>query len=412
MKLTGAAALAVCLSAAAVQAAGRVAEEPQDLPTMPLDLPGDELPELPLWEWGMTANVQIDGLANSELPAAREKGVELRRARISGLIQWKFDWLVKAGLDLADGPRLGELALEYRGRPVYFEIGRIVEPFGVLQGGSRAAALMERPQATGLAPGYGIGIAANARGASWGLSGGVFRATRNDEFDEGGREENAITVRATWTPLRGEDHLVHLGAAGSNRESDEGFLQFTAIPETVLLLGLNSSSQLLIADGGSGNGYRLFGAEVATLLGPVLVQAELMQANLDDVFVFDDTNFTVATARPRYGSYYAEAAWAITGERRDYSTRRGTIGGIHPERPLLHGGWGAIELAARTSRIDLDDDIIGGERGRVHSAGINWFPDERLKLMLTALQIEEIRESGTEKVRAVQARIQGYFTAP
>lgn len=377
----------------------------------------DDLESLaPDWEWTVSGNLQGDLLGSSDLPKDREDTSEVRRARISGLLEWREDWRLKLGIDLVqkDSPYgrdilpLRDLSVEYRGLPVYFEAGQFVEPFGLLQSSSRGAGLMERPQALGLAPGYGLGAAANARFGDGGFSLGLFGPTRNDVFF-GGREDSSITMRATYVPLHSDDALLHVGAALSERKPVDGFLQFVTIPESVLLLGLNTSSQRLIADR-----YRLLGLELAGQLGPVLLQAEAIRADVAEALSFDDffQNGTFTFLSPSYTGAYLEADWAVTGERRDYSVRRGTFSGIEPRTSLLGGGLGAIELAARYGSTDLRDDNGRGERGRIASAGINWYPIEYAKVMLEALEVTDDSAGGREKVRAVQMRLQLHFTAP
>ena len=409
-------ALVVMLAAPLAKAQEKTTEPeaPADeLDTVPVDLDTDTepLPDVPLLEWGLSTNVQMDGLINSDLPPAREKSSELRRARVSGLLEWNFDWILKAGGDFSDGAELRELSLEYRGWPLYLEAGRMVEPFGVLQGGSRNSSLMERPQAYGLAPGYGVGVAANSRGDRWGFTAGVYKSTKNDEF-EGGREENAITLRGTFTPLNAGNKVIHLGFAGSFRETEEGILQFVAIPESVLLLGLNASSKELFAGANASgtNKYWLYGIEFASMFGPMTIKSEYMQAQIGDVLGFNESNTGFESSNPIYFSYYFELAGILTGERRDYSTRRGMFGGIQPQSSLLLGGLGALELAARFSFIHLMDETLGGEEGLVLSAGLNWYPLDNIKVMLDALQIEEIRVGSSEEAFAVQARIQAGFS--
>lgn len=404
----------LALGAARAEEAAPEEREPEELDTVPVDMedPSEALLGMPLLEWGLSSNLQWDTLASSDLPADREKSNELRRARLSGLLEWNFDWILKAGGDFSDGPELRELSLEYRGWPVYVEIGRIPEPFGMLQGGSRYAPLMERPNAYALATGYGIGLAANARGDRWSFTAGAYKATKNSPLDEGGRKENAFTLRGTFMPLKGEDKMIHLGFAGSYREAAEGFLQFVAIPESVLLLGLNASSSILFADPETSNRYYLYGVEFASQFGPVVIKSEYMQAHLPEVVAFDENTGTTTSAEPLYFSYYFEIAGALTGERRDYSTRRGALGGLYPSSSLAQGGIGAVELAARFSHAMLEDTGTSGEQGIVFSGGLNWYPASEVKVMVDALQIEEITFLRSEDAFAVQARLQANFSLP
>ena len=375
-------------------------------------------PLTPDLEWTISGNLQGDLLASSELPEAREDTAEVRRARISAVLEWRNDWRLKLGVDMVqeetpfgeDVLPLRDLSVEYRGLPVHLELGQFVEPFGLLQSSSRGAPLMERPQASGLGPGYGIGLAANARIGNGGLTFGAFVPTRNGAFF-GGREDESQTARVTYAPLRGDDALLHVGAAFSVREPENSLLQFVTIPESVLLLDLNTSGQRLIVD----DDYLLFGAELAAQLGPVLLQGELIHAEIPDAISFDDVvnDGIITFLDPSYTGWYVEGAWALTGERRDYSVRRGTFSGIEPSRLLFGGGLGAIEIAARYGSTDLRDETDRGERGRVASLGINWYPLAFAKLMVEGLDVTvEDAAGGREDVRAVQARLQLHFTLP
>jgi phosphate-selective porin OprO/OprP len=122
-----------------------------------------------------------------------------------------------------------------------------------------------------------------------------------------------------------------------------------------------------------------------------------------------------------------EAAWVLTGERRDYSTRRGVFGNVYPATPLGAGGAGAFELAARGSVTDLRYDVRyhgpTGDYGEVGSVGVNWYPNDALKAMLDFVQIRRtshgsVGDSDGDPANPsredwiVQARLQWYFVVP
>lgn len=342
--------------------------------------------------------VQGDALLSSGLPEARTDSTELRRARLGLAARYGKHWRGRISADVANGVALQDLAVEYRGWPVWVEAGRIVEPFGLAdQSSSRDLPFMERPQATVLGTAYGLGVAANARGSWWSLTAGLFGRSGNGELDG---LDNALTARATVLPLHNRDWLVHLGAGLSLREPGEPSLRYSRRPETVLVDGLSVQSAL-IADA---KRIRLANAEIGVRRGPVLVTAEVINAA-----VTADTG-----SSPSYSGYYVEGSWAITGERRGYSTRQGLFGGLKPKRPFnpakgLRSGFGAVELAARYGATDLTDPTRGGETGRVASVGANWTPVESLRVQLNALSIEEKRGAAKEDDTVVQMRVQFSF---
>jgi phosphate-selective porin len=93
-----------------------------------------------------------------------------------------------------------------------------------------------------------------------------------------------------------------------------------------------------------------------------------------------------------------EGAYTLTGERRDYRGRAGVFDGISPKRPLGRGGYGAVEVAARFSSTDLQDETLGGDTGTVLGAGVNWYPRDDLKVSLGGQRVER------ERIRRGMAR--------
>jgi phosphate-selective porin OprO/OprP len=138
-------------------------------------------------------------------------------------------------------------------------------------------------------------------------------------------------------------------------------------------------------------------------------------------------NFTVftasATSNPalitpkndHFTGWYLQGAWTLTGEERTYNTATGAFAPPKPDRPfsLDSGDWGAFELAARYSDLDLNDRVLdpgnvvtnwtgvstktytfyntvrGGDQ-RIWTAALNWFPVNAVKL---ALQYQYIQLS-------------------
>lgn len=91
---------------------------------------------------------------------------------------------------------------------------------------------------------------------------------------------------------------------------------------------------------------------------------------------------------------YVQASYSIGGRRR-YIPETGAYSAVIPEKPfsLSTDGWGALELAARFSAIDLNDHftagtaphLTGGVNGgdqKGYDFGINWYPNVNLKFML------------------------------
>jgi phosphate-selective porin OprO and OprP len=96
-----------------------------------------------------------------------------------------------------------------------------------------------------------------------------------------------------------------------------------------------------------------------------------------------------------FNGWYAQASWVLTGESKHYRADRAAYSAPTPLEPfsLERGGWGAWELAARYSDLDLDhnagvagsvvpiDGIRGGNQ-RIWTVGFNWYPNNSLRFIL------------------------------
>jgi phosphate-selective porin OprO and OprP len=405
------------------------AQEAASVPEIPLPEEPAQVPDAELLQWSLVAHVQGDLNVATSADDEDTRAAILRRARISLIADWGFDWRFLVSGDAGKFSGLRDLYAEYRRYPVYVAAGRMVEPFGLLQGGSSGAALMERPQPAALAPGYGLGVQANYAGQNWAVTVGAFDAAQN-EIELGGRKEEALTGRLTLVPFRAEASLVHAALNVSRRDSGDGLAQFDAIPETALLERYNTQSAIWESNAASPGTekYWIYGVEGAWKIGAVMLQGEFLQTRFDHTNTRNpSTDELERIPSPRYNGYYLEAAWVLTGEQRDYSTRRGVFGYVYPDAPLGSGGLGAFEIAARGSVTDLRYDVRyhgpTGDYGEVGSVGINWYPNDSAKAMLEFVQIRRtshgsvgysVGDPANPSVEdwIVQARLQWYFVAP
>lgn len=337
--------------------------------------------------FSFSGRLQHDFLLDSDAPRASQSDQAGRRARLGMRATYDRAWVGTLSVDLVDKPRLRDLSLEYRGETLRVELGRVQEPFGLAETGSSNHTLfMERPSPSSLGPDYGLGATLNLRGDDFGVTLGAF--TADDSVQLGGdRNEQALGGRLTYTPLRGA-RLLHLGAALSRRSSEAAGLRLSGSAETILLGGHEPVSLRDTQE----RDYFLSGLEVAWRQGPLLLQAEYLQADSDGL------------VEGKGG--YIEAGWVVTGERRAYSTRRGSFGGVEPDRPLGAGGYGAIELGLRYSTTEFS----GADEGEVYGLAVNWYPERRLRLSLNLQRVSLDPATGVGiDTNLVQARLQFSF---
>jgi len=130
---------------------------------------------------------------------------------------------------------------------------------------------------------------------------------------------------------------------------------------------------------------QVYSAEAAVSYGPLYAQGEY--------FFYDvDRTFLAVLPSLHFQGGYAQASWAITGESRPYNTGSGAYTSIVPANPfsISGGGWGAWEIAARYSYVNLNDrlgfaDGIAGGKQTIYTAGLNWYPNRNVRFMVNYL---------------------------
>ncbi len=112
----------------------------------------------------------------------------------------------------------------------------------------------------------------------------------------------------------------------------------------------------------------------------------------------------VQPSNDNFSGWYVQASWILTGESRPYSTTNGAFGSPKPRIPfsLDGGGWGAWELAARYSDLNLNDHTVntanvitnwtgastktytyyntvrGGDQ-KIATVGLNWYVNNSVR---------------------------------
>lgn len=205
-------------------------------------------------------------------------------------------------------------------------------------------------------------------------------------------------VRAVWTPVKAEANVLHLGLALSQENPrgwrdgrdvhHEATARFRARPEAGLTdLRLVDSGALVTADK-----INRAGLEGIFIRGPFSVQAEALQATI------------TREGKPDYtgNGQYVMGSWVLTGESRGYSS--GSVSNVKPARD-----YGAVEVLARYSRLDLDDaDVLGG-REHNWTLGANWYLTSHFKFQANYIKADASRRGVHTKPEIFEVRAQMHF---
>ncbi|WP_294391597.1 porin [uncultured Sphingomonas sp.] len=362
----------------------------------------------------LTTDLRRGGGAN-DAGHARDlsNGTVLRRARIGidGHLFDDFEYNVLldfGGSGVEDAGHVFELWAQYSGiEPFHLRVGAFAPSIGLEdQNSVQGMPLMERPAISDISRGIAGGdfreaIQLTAARRRWFAA--LALTTRTvGTINTGGSgtaqsfDQNFGGVaRLAAIPFQGKDWLVHVGAHGSRvfSVSDAGGpdgadgdlrhpVELRERPE------LRTDGTRLIDTGTiDARHVNEVGLELAVQSRNVYVQGEYEFIGIE--------RRDRSLENPHFGGWYVEGGWVLTGERRKYNTGTFAFDAPPVSRVLdpAKGGFGAVELVGRYSYVDLNykagargtaislDGVRGGEQ-RIVAAGINWYLNPVLRLML------------------------------
>jgi phosphate-selective porin OprO/OprP len=307
-------------------------------------------------------------------------GTDFRRARIfmSGSIS--ENGIFKAEYDFAGGDvDFADVYIGLTKLPVVgtVRVGHMKEAFGLEElTSSKYITFMERSlPILAFAPGRNSGIGINDTAfderMTWAIGG--FQEVGSDGEDFSNQGEYNVTARVTGLPVYEDEgkQLVHVGYSYSHKFRNSENIDFDSKPEA------NLAKNLVLTPDLSSNGVDLFGGELATVLGPLSIQGELIGVLVDG---------SQMANRQFYGAS-AQVSYFLTGENRVYDVKTGSFGRTSPAKPfsISKGQWGAFEVAARYSHINLNDGAVRGGILSDYTIGLNWYLYRNLRIVVNGI---------------------------
>ncbi len=324
--------------------------------------------------------IQIDAAAYDEDSAKQNNGSELRRARMFAQGNLGNNWGFKLQYDFTATGNKGiqDAYLDYKGfESANIRLGHFKEPFSLQNiTSSKNVLFTERGLPHVFAEGRNIGIQAASQGENWSLSAGIFGDGRDGASDE--NEGWGLSGRGTFAPIKKEDHYLHLGLSLSYRATgSENKLRFSERPESHV-----TNTKILDTGNIDADTYLRSVLEAAYVHGPFNLQAEYYHTSIERI---DDNNPDLD-----FTGYYIESGWFLTGESMNYNSSSGNFGKIKPVSVVGDGGWGAWQLAARYSSLDLSDQDISGGDAQSMTLGVNWYATDKLRFSFNYVDILDV----------------------
>lgn len=242
--------------------------------------------------------------------------------------------------------------------------GNMMPPFSAedLQS-SNAMPFAERSLASNLAPGYGLGGMAGVNGKRWSAAAGWFTDALSGEDGRSAERGQGVVGRVTVLPVSQGSTKLHLALAGEHRTFNPvDIFRLSADPGSNLAPSIMSSGSLTNLKDLTG-----WNAEAAFSHGSLLIQGQIT----------GNTISRELAPNLHFNGQTVQASWLLTGGDYDYSRSSGIFTGAD-----LKNGKFAVEIAARYSRLDLNDGAFDRGVGQAFTGGANLYFGKNLRLML------------------------------
>ena len=366
------------------------------------------------FKFALRTVVQFDAARYSEDPLTPTtdlgSGTNFRRARLgfdaTAFKDWNFSLWGEFGGSGGEAAALNQAYIEYAGwkpkgfvAPIRLRVGAWATPTGLEDATSNTESVfLERAAPAELVRNFaggdgrsGVGFFANGDHwyASGTLTGAVVGVPTTPEFGE----QTGYLARIAFNPFYGPDYDVHIGA-NINGVIDPA--DTAAGPTVATALRLRERPEVRVdgtrlVDTGNiaSDGLVAYGLEGGASFKNFYVAGEWYKIDVSR------PGETAATFDPSFSGWYVQGAWTLTGERHQWNSANGGFRGIRPAKVFdpRKGDWGAFEVAARYSSLDLNDNAgltlaaapAGGIRGgdqKITTVGLNWYPNSVIRFLL------------------------------
>jgi len=225
-----------------------------------------------------------------------------------------------------------------------------------------------------------LGLSIGTAGENYTFNVGVYGESINDDgFNKNG---TAAAARATFTPLKTDETIVHLGASWRYRDAgDSGDFRYRQRPFAHSLDSDNTQGFLP-------SGRIINAGRIVPGLPERFAESDNFYA-AEGLIIHNgfwgaaeysilSANGSGANPDATFGGGYIEAGY-IFGGRRSYKSSGGTYDRMKVDNPIGEGGYGAVSLVARYDTLDLQDNGYLGTLDTI-IIGADWLPTKNTRL--------------------------------
>jgi len=252
-------------------------------------------------------------------------------------------------------------------------VGQFTEPFSLEDlTSSNHITFLERSLPYALSIHRNTGIAFNANPCDGRMTVAAAAFYNADDYGVPITNAGNAAARVTWLPWYEDDgeRLWHLGVAYAFRSPtvDKTNFSYSIQPEVHLMPNFVDTGNF------PGRFANLLGLELALINGPFSLQGEFIQSFVD---------MKNASSPGYFEGFYVTASYFLTGEHRNYNTFFGNFSGTktHDYFSVTNRTFGALEIAARYSYLDLNSKGVYGGVLSDMTLGLNWYLNNNMKVM-------------------------------
>ncbi|MDB5619265.1 porin [Tardiphaga sp.] len=321
-------------------------------------------------------------------PQTAQNGVLARRARIGVLGTFAGDWDYALIYDFGGTPDAASFIenayVTYKGiKNLYIDGGYLDVPYTLDEAtSSNNITFIERASAQTIATNIASGdnraaFGFHANGDWWWV--GSYFTGPSSTVSHSLRPQTGATARGVVVPVNNEVGSFIIGADAqflfdtggavgtNNLASFSDRIESRIDPATNALLNANTFLTNV-------KGVQVFSGEAAGQIGSFYAQGEYFDYRIDRMNGLPDAHFNGG---------YAQASYVLTGEKRKYNPVTGSYGGVNPANPAhwQSGNYGAWEIAARYSQMNLNDLLVRGGELKNTTVGLNWYVNSNVRFM-------------------------------
>ena len=332
------------------------------------------------FQWFTDARLYIDfgGYWGSERGNSFSNGGSINEARLALNFTYSKDWISQIDVSFyGNATEMKDIWIGYTGfKDSLIRVGHFKGPYGLENLiSSRYISFMERPMVSqAFKPGRNIGFAYSRWGKHWQGTVNVFNQGAGDVDETGEDMGYGYGARFSVAPILTETSVLHFGISGVVKTPK------AASGNTFSLKASNEGTQDLAKILTTGkikyvDKNQVLGLEAAATRGPFYVEAE---------YAKDEVKRFAGYAEPSFSGWYANVGYFLTDDHHPYESQTGEF-----DRVIPKGKWGAVEVVARYSTLDLNDLAAGvkGGSAKVTSLGMNWYVNYNSRIMFDLARV-------------------------